>query len=294
MSTEYFSSYDGKTVMADVDVNGNSLELHVNDEGKVDKIGDKYIEGTGEAPVDAYSKEETNALLDDKVDKISGKGLSANDYTDADVAIVHKVWVSDDYTLIVDPTKVEIGGHTYDVVRIGNQMWTTKNIDWKFDGLTVGGNYGVTVPAAWYPDNNEATYGWNGTGYGLLYNYYAAVYLRDNNMLPSGWRVPTTSDWSTLIATVSTTGTGSTSNNAGLKLKAKSVGGTDDYNFSMLLPGICQGNGVWVGIGSYVGNLALNDYGVVYENSNSSSNYLNGTQGDTTAGYSLRLVKDVT
>lgn len=73
-----------KAERAEADINGNSLELHVNAEGKIDKIGDKYIEGTGEAPVDAYSKEETNALLDDKVDKVSGKGLSANDYTSAD------------------------------------------------------------------------------------------------------------------------------------------------------------------------------------------------------------------
>ena len=38
--------------------------------------------GGGSAPqVDAYTKSETNALLDTKVDKVAGKGLSSNDYT---------------------------------------------------------------------------------------------------------------------------------------------------------------------------------------------------------------------
>ena len=73
-----------KAERTEADINGNSLELHVNAEGKIDKIGNKYIEGTGEAPVDAYSKEETDALLDGKVDTVSGKGLSSNDYTTAD------------------------------------------------------------------------------------------------------------------------------------------------------------------------------------------------------------------
>ena len=63
-----------KAKRAEADINGNSLELHVNAEGKIDKIGDKYIEGTGEAPVDAYSKEETDALLADKQDNLTFDG----------------------------------------------------------------------------------------------------------------------------------------------------------------------------------------------------------------------------
>ena len=41
-------------------------------------------EGGGGTPVDAYSKEETNELLNQKVDKVSGKGLSTEDYTTED------------------------------------------------------------------------------------------------------------------------------------------------------------------------------------------------------------------
>lgn len=70
-----------KAKRAEADINGNSLELHVNAEGKIDKIGNKYIEGTGEAPVDAYSKEETNALLANKQDALSGlPTMAANQF----------------------------------------------------------------------------------------------------------------------------------------------------------------------------------------------------------------------
>ena len=85
------NSIEFKAKRAEADINGNSLELHVNAEGKIDKIGDKYIEGTGEAPVDAYSKEETDALLADKQDALSGlPTMAANKYlqTDANQNIV--------------------------------------------------------------------------------------------------------------------------------------------------------------------------------------------------------------
>lgn len=38
----------------------------------------------GGTPVDAYTKAETDALLNNKVDKVTGKGLSTNDFTNAD------------------------------------------------------------------------------------------------------------------------------------------------------------------------------------------------------------------
>ena len=45
--------------------------------------GEKGDPGTID-PSDYYNKTETNALLDTKVDKVSGKGLSTEDYTAAD------------------------------------------------------------------------------------------------------------------------------------------------------------------------------------------------------------------
>lgn len=45
----------------------------------LDAIG----KGGGVSPDDAYTKAQTDALLDGKVDKVTGKGLSTNDFTDA-------------------------------------------------------------------------------------------------------------------------------------------------------------------------------------------------------------------
>ena len=78
--------------VADLPATGNE----VGDVYNVTENGDNYAwDGTAwdklSGTVDLssyYTKNETDALLDDKVDKVAGKGLSTNDYTDADKAIV--------------------------------------------------------------------------------------------------------------------------------------------------------------------------------------------------------------
>lgn len=222
----------------------------------------------------------------------SGKVLSVNQAGSAEWT--QHSWISASKN--IPSESVIIGGRKYPTVQIGNQLWITKNLDWKFEGLVVDGNAGVSnTSAAWYPDRDEATYGWDGAGYGLLYNAYAARYMNDNNLLPAGWRAPSEEDWVTLITMVSTTGPSATENNAGLKLKATSVGGTDDYGFSMLLPGMLQSNGFFNGINNYGAYLALVGTSNVYNvNTNVMFNYLNyAAYGDLGAGYSIRLVKDV-
>ena len=91
-------------------------------------------------------------------------------------------------------------GNTYDVVVIGNQLWTIENLkttkyqngtnipnvtdnnDWRY--LTTGAY-------CWY-DNDYNTWG---VHYGALYNWYAVDSgLVDNN----GYRVPSDSDWTQL------------------------------------------------------------------------------------------------
>lgn len=79
-------------------------------DGKVDKDGDKVlsdnnysdtdkaiVDGVTEAlngkadKSDTYTKSEVNSALDDKVDKVGGKGLSSNDYTDEEKAKVGEI-----------------------------------------------------------------------------------------------------------------------------------------------------------------------------------------------------------
>lgn len=142
---------------------------------------------------------------------------------------------------------VEIGGRSYPVVKIGNQLWMAENLDWKFDvngsQIPIGQGGVPSTPAAWYYNNDEATYGATGRKSGLLYNWYAVKYLDDNrsDLLPTGWRVSTKDDISTLVNYVGGVDT------AGTKLKAENGSilpnfpsdwnGTDDYGLSLIPSG---------------------------------------------------------
>lgn len=135
-----------------------------------------------------------------------------------------------------------IGGRKYRTVTIGNQTWLAENLDFKFSGLEINSyEFDFPIPAAWYYNRDEATYGIDGTyKCGLLYNWYAVKYLEDNkSALIPGWHVPTDAEWNTLKTVAG--------NNPGTKLKAfdNSVAsgfpngwnGTDDYGFGVLPAG---------------------------------------------------------
>lgn len=110
-------------------------------------------------------------------------------------------WTSWNEFEIIDG--VVIGGRMYPTVTIGNQVWLAENLDYKFDGCDIGAAGIPSTPAAWYYDNDEATYGVNGNRYGLLYNQYAVDYLNQHLSelgIPSGWHVPSSTEWQTLIS----------------------------------------------------------------------------------------------
>lgn len=144
-------------------------------------------------------------------------------------------------------TSVAIGGHTYKTVIIGNQEWLAENLDYKFDvncsTIPIGGSGNPSTPHARYYNNDEATYGIDGTyKCGLLYNWHAVEYLEANKatLLPDGWHVPSVDEWNTLSSLLGY--------NNGTELKAvdnsitsnwpSNWNGTDDYGFN----GIPSGN----------------------------------------------------
>ena len=202
--------------------------------------------------------------------------------------------------------EVEIGGRWYPYVQIGNYLWITENLDWKWTGLVIGTNTYPASQAAWYYNNNETDYGIDGTyKCGLLYNGYASQYLNNNkdSMLPTGWHVPTIYEWNTLVTEV-----GGTSS-AGRKLKAldntitsswpSNWNGTDEYDFAVLPGGVfsdnifnyLNSNGCfWSSTLSTYADKLLN---VQFDTSNDVSMSTNTTGGvSMKRGYSLRLVKD--
>jgi len=116
----------------------------------------------------------------------------------------------------------------YKWVKIGNQFWMAENLSYN----DVGGKcYSYS----------EA----NCTEYGLLYNWAAA-----KTACPSGWHLPSSAEWNTLMTAVGGAST------AGIKLRATNgwnnrSNGTDDYGFAAL-PG---GSGNALGsFGNDVGN----------------------------------------
>jgi uncharacterized protein (TIGR02145 family) len=150
-----------------------------------------------------------------------------------------------------------IGGRVYKTVTIGGVTWLAENLDYKFSGCGIGGSGSPTTPNAWYYDNDEASYGIDGTRKcGLLYNWYAVKLLNDNRSeLIPGWHVPSNEEWSAL-----TTAIGGTSI-AGTRLKAldgaadgswpANWNGTDDFGFGVLPAGLYYGSFGYVGSNAY-------------------------------------------
>lgn len=199
---------------------------------------------------------------------------------------------------------VHVGDRKYPYVQIGNKLWTTKNLDWKFDGIRLNpDDNGWNGYSAWYYNRDEQTYGLDGTyKCGLLYTYMSAVYI--DSLLTDGWRVPTDSDFQTLIdnyqatdllakANSITTGfpntTWSGTNSTGLSLLP--TGRVFDGNMTSFNPNTLADYSIQSWTTSYVSHtdplqakyFQYNSYYYQLSNNSSRNN-----------GYPIRLVKDIT
>ena len=195
---------------------------------------------------------------------------------------------------------VAIGGRTYKTVKIGTQEWLAENLDYKFDvngsQIPIGVNGDPATPAAWYYNNDEATYGVNGNKYGLLYDWAAMKYLENNKstLLPDGWRIPTTTEWDALATSVGGSST------AGTKLKSttgwSSGNGDGSYDFNAF-PAGSRYSGSFSLLGSYAYfwafSTSLSSY---FQRSFNTSASMNSGYGElpSISCYSIRLVKDIT
>jgi uncharacterized protein (TIGR02145 family) len=137
----------------------------------------------------------------------------------------------------------DIDGNMYKSVIIGEQEWmvenlrTTKysdgttipNVTGNINGNTNHGEWSTLSTGAWSHYDNDNQYD---STYGKLYNWYAASDAR--NVCPTGWHVPTDSEW-----TVLTDYLGDSDHYGGLgKVLRATEGwnGTDDYGW-LGLPG---------------------------------------------------------
>jgi uncharacterized protein (TIGR02145 family) len=118
-------------------------------------------------------------------------------------------------------TVTDVDGNIYNTVAIGTQCWTKENLKVTMynDGTLIPlGDLGSTVfpfgistiwqnltTGAYNIYDNESSTGTNATNYGFLYNWYAAKGVSTigsttyKNLCPTGWHVPTTGEWDTLV-----------------------------------------------------------------------------------------------
>jgi uncharacterized protein (TIGR02145 family) len=163
-------------------------------------------------------------------------------------------------------------GNTYPTVLIGTQCWTASNLKVTRynDGTAIPLNNTYTsgtVSTVWQGlttgaytiYNNESSTGANATNYGFLYNWYAAAGIITNggsptkNICPTGWHVPTDTEWTTLTGYI-----GGTSVAGG---KMKSIGTTywnspnngadNSSGFSALPGGVRSNDGSFLYVRNY-------------------------------------------
>lgn len=100
-------------------------------------------------------------------------------------------------------SSVSYNGHSYGTVEIGDQCFFSENLlTTKFnDGadiaeVTDGTSWIGLSSAAYCKYDNDAA---NTADYGLLYNWFV---VESDKICPSGWHVPTETEWATFTATV--------------------------------------------------------------------------------------------
>ena len=182
---------------------------------------------------------------------------------------------------------VTIGDKTYrTVVMPDGKEWMAENLDFLPDDGSISKNPSgkPSTAAAWYYNRDEATYGWEGKRYGLLYNWYAAKALTI-----AGWHLPSTTEWDALATACG--GSGS----CGTKLKSttdwSSGNGTDNYGFTAFPSGGYYGS--FGNLGSYAGFwTSFGNSSDAYYRMLDTGTSLNSLIGSKTHGYSVRLVKD--
>jgi len=196
-------------------------------------------------------------------------------------------------------TVTDIDGNVYHIITIGTQVWIVENLKTtKFNDGTVipivtdnTAWSNLTTPGYCWYNNDAATYK---DPYGALYNGYA---VHTGKLAPSGWHVPTRTEWTTLINYLGGEGL------AGGKIKeadtvhwnSPNAGATNESGFTAL-PGGSRKSGTfnYIGQGCYLWSTTEyvpKDYWYCSLSFQLWGAYLNngGWTGD---GYSVRCVRN--
>lgn len=199
----------------------------------------------------------------------------------------------------IEADTVDIDGNVYNKVTIGTQVWMKENL--KTTKYRNGDLIGTTTPATlevisqdnpkyqWAYAGNES----NVATYGRLYTWFAASDSR--KVCPTGWHVPTDSEWTTLITYLG--------GEAGSKLKeagtshwiSPNTGATNTSGFTALPGGLRQEGGAFGDIGSdgywwsSTEGGPISAWSRTIHNNNSNANV---SSTPKSIGYSVRCLRD--
>jgi len=189
----------------------------------------------------------------------------------------------------VTPLKYSVIGDKEYVTAImpDGKEWMAENLDFLPSDGSIAKNPSsiISNAAAWYYGRDEATFGWEGKKYGLLYNWYAAKALTI-----AGWHLPSTSEWDALA-----TACGGSSV-AGTKLKSttdwSSGNGTDNYGFCAFPAGRYGGSFDFLGSDTRFWTSSEYNSSDAYCRYQGTDAELHLYSSNKSNGFSVRLVKD--
>ncbi len=197
------------------------------------------------------------------------------------------------------PTVTDASNNTYNIVKIGTQVWmaenlkTTKYNDNTIIPLVIDKTVWATlITPAYCSYNNTLNIDTINT-YGRLYNWYT---VNTNKLCPSGWHVPSDAEW-TILSTYLGSMAGGRMKEAGTThWSSPNTDATNESNFSALPGGrrseigsfsVFVNGGYWWSAtdgnpptGAFYRHLS-------FDNSDMQRNYINKT-----SGFSIRCLKD--
>jgi uncharacterized protein (TIGR02145 family) len=203
-------------------------------------------------------------------------------------------------TTTTDPVPssvTDIDGNVYEVIKIGNQYWTTSNLRTsKYnDGTPIAtglnsSDWSSATTGAYALYNSDPL---NDITYGKLYNWHA---VNTGKLAPAGFHVPSSTEWATLVNALGGSNTaGGTLKSTSTLWNAPNTGANNSSGFNALPAGFRGTGGGYSSLGDLTyfwgsdeRNSSQGEYLSLSRNMANSA--MNGAT--KTFGYSVRLVKD--
>ncbi|MBK7629082.1 MAG: DUF1566 domain-containing protein [Bacteroidales bacterium] len=201
-------------------------------------------------------------------------------------------------TAPIGTTVTDIDGNVYNTVVIGTQTWMKENL--KTTKYRDGSSIPIVTDDPMWISSEKDAYCWFNNdpatykeAYGGLYNYFAIIDFR--YLCPTGWHVPTNSEWTTLTQYLGGESV------AGGKLKSitgwnsPNTGATNESGFTALAGGYRYHNGPFSGHGEFTIFWSSTEYDltnsfdkILYYN---ESNFMTGGWNPKQSGFSVRCLQ---